>query len=716
MLTNPFPATGPSPSRRVGGRSNPVQPTWHRPMWRRGAELALAAWLLAMAAIPIRAHRNPEAPFPSIKALRVDAPLVIDGLLNEAIWAQAPVATNFFDTRTHRSADLQTTLRVAYSDTHLYLAVECFDDRIDQLHASERREDRPFAGDDWVQVNIDPGHSHRAKYSFLSNPLGTRADGNEGPVPGLNYGWTAEWDLAAKIFLDRWTFEMGIPFSVMNYRRKDGQTWGINLNRQQRNTDVLSFWSYNVTDFYRVRYFGHLTGLDLAKTNFKRSWEVTPYASIQADFNRDNKTLVRAGVDASVRLTPSVSSSFTLHPDFGQVEADDDTIELRDTERFLPEKRLFFREGDEMMRMTHRLYYSRRFTDITAAAQASGRGDGFSFNALSLQGNLAHPDGHRGNSTVVRLLQEIGETSAIGYYAASSELERGHSRVLGIEANFLLTDAWKFSLQTAAADERLRNAAGRLTKDRTDYLGQVAVNYDLYPWRFGAGYQAISPEFNPILGFIPRRNEFGPFLSGEYGVSGRRTWYKRIVLNPRFNYYQTERGQTSLRDYRFDATVRLANDLGLHAGQDVDYHAPHRNTRSKADVTFLASDFWRSATVGWAGGQFERVDYQEVFLAKPLKLFERWMLRPEFSLRLEDRPAGRRETIWLNRLVLDFSLTDRMWIKSSLQHRNAGVHNISFIYGWRIRPRTNWYVVFNSVRNVGRAAGDSVFTKMTYTL
>jgi hypothetical protein len=171
-----------------------------------------------------------------------------------------------------------------------------------------------------------------------------------------------------------------------------------------------------------------------------------------------------------------------------------------------------------------------------------------------------------------------------------------------------------------------------------------------------------------------------------------------------------------LRDYRFDATVRLANDLGLHAGQDVDYHAPHRNTRSEADVTFRAADFWRSATVGWAGGEFERVDYHEVFLAKPLKLFERWMLRPEFSLRFEDRPAGRRETIWLNRLVLDFSLTDRMWIKSSLQHRNAGVHNISFIYGWRIRPRTNWYVVFNSVRNGGRAAGNSVFTKMTYTL
>jgi len=39
----------------------------------------------------------------------------------------------------------------------------------------------------------------------------------------------------------------------------------------------------------------------------------------------------------SMRLNSDLTSAFTIFPDFGQVEADPDTIELRDTERFLRE-------------------------------------------------------------------------------------------------------------------------------------------------------------------------------------------------------------------------------------------------------------------------------------------------------------------------------------------------------------------------------------------
>lgn len=704
--------TGRIPPPRPAGLHSPSRSARLHPL--AGWRLGLLA-LLTLAAGPLRAHRDPNAPFPSFRALRVEAPLVVDGALDEPFWERAQVTTGFIDARTHRRADLQTTTRIAYTDTHLYVAVECLDDHVDEIRASERRQDRPFTGDDWVEVHFDPGHSHRAKYAFFANPLGTRADANEGPSGVFNYGWSAEWDLAARILPDRWVFEMRIPFSVMNYQRRDGQTWGVNITRQVRRTDVLSFLSFNTTDYYKPRYFGHLTGLDLAATKFKRNWELTPYVSARADFNGDTDTFLRAGFDASVQLTPAIRSSWALQPDFGQVEADEDTIELRDTERFLPEKRLFFREGDELMRQTHRLYYSRRFTDIRAAAQASGQGDGFRFNALNIDGDLAHRDGFRGNSTVLRLLQDVGERSSIGYYLADSELNRGHARALGVDATFHLTEAWKFSLQTAGTEEKLENSAGRTTKDRLDYLGHAGFNYDFYPWRLSAGYQEISREFNPLLGFIPRRNAFGPFVTAEYGLNGRQTWFKRLVLNPRFNYYDDDQGRTSLRDYRLDGTITLASDLSLHAGQDFDYHAPYRNTRTEGDVTVFVSDLWRSTSVGWAGGEFERVDYHELYVAKPLKLFERWMLRPDFTIRFEDRPDGRRETVWLNRLVLDFSLNDKMWIKSSLQHRKGGVHNISAIYGWRIRQHINWYAVFNSIRDGGHETGNSVFTKVTYT-
>jgi hypothetical protein len=49
-----------------------------------------------------------------------------------------------------------------------------------------------------------------------------------------------------------------------------------------------------------------------------------------------------------------------------------------------------------------------------------------------------------------------------------------------------------------------------------------------------------------------------------------------------------------------------------------------------------------------------------------------------------------------------------------LQHQNDDVHNVSLIYGWQVRPRTWWYLVFNSVQDDPDSV-TSVFTKVTYT-
>jgi hypothetical protein len=66
---------------------------------------------------------------------------------------------------------------------------------------------------------------------------------------------------------------------------------------------------------------------------------------------------------------PFDHTALTLKPDFGQVEADADTIELRDTERLLPEKRPFFREGDELIRMPHRLCYAGAASGVLTAGR-----------------------------------------------------------------------------------------------------------------------------------------------------------------------------------------------------------------------------------------------------------------------------------------------------------------------------------------------------------
>ncbi len=314
-----------------------------------GSQVAVFACIVFLIPSPSWAHSDPDAPVPNVGALKVDEALTVDGLLNEAFWSRCEVSTGFYDTRTHKLAAEQTRFRIAYTREHLYVGVECLEKDPSKIRATEQREDRPFDGDDWVEVHFDPPHNHRGKYAFFTNPLGTRADANEGPSGQFNYGWSADWDCASKILDDRWTFEMRIPFKVLNFFRKDGQVWGFNLTRFQRHTDILSFWSYNDTDYYKPRHFGHLDDMHLAEVTFDRNWQFTPYVSALANFNGDVDFDPSGGIDVSTRLTPSITTALTLNPDFGQIEADDETIELRDTERFLPEKRLFFREGDELI-------------------------------------------------------------------------------------------------------------------------------------------------------------------------------------------------------------------------------------------------------------------------------------------------------------------------------------------------------------------------------
>ena len=77
--------------------------------------------------------------------------------------------------------------------------------------------------------------------------------------------------------------------------------------------------------------FGHLTNLDLAKVKLKQKPSYETYFSSTSDLTRFSNKL-STGLDMSLRLNSELTSAFTINPDFGQVEADPDTIELRDTE------------------------------------------------------------------------------------------------------------------------------------------------------------------------------------------------------------------------------------------------------------------------------------------------------------------------------------------------------------------------------------------------
>jgi hypothetical protein len=97
---------------------------------RTGAALFTSIFVMLLLSMgsprPVWAHQETDRVVPSLGALRIDSPVTLDGILDEPFWEQAEVATNFINTRTGEPEAQQTKARVAYTRTHLYIAVECF--------------------------------------------------------------------------------------------------------------------------------------------------------------------------------------------------------------------------------------------------------------------------------------------------------------------------------------------------------------------------------------------------------------------------------------------------------------------------------------------------------------------------------------------------------------------------------------------------------------
>jgi hypothetical protein len=137
--------------------------------------------------------------------------------------------------------------------------------------------------------------------------------------------------------------------------------------------------------------------------------------------------------------------------------------------------------------------------------------------------------------------------------------------------------------------------------------------------------------------------------------------------------------------------------------------------KTAGGLIFYASDYWKSITLGGAHGRFETMNYNEASLEKHFKFIEKMPIRYEFVARLEEPMHASSRVAWLNRIGFDFYFTKTMWLKSSIQHRDSSLHNLSLIYGWEFRPRTYWYLVFNNVAKAEDDETSSIFTKIQKT-
>lgn len=353
-----------------------------------GFALALQTPRQPQAALDSNASTSGKLP-PATRtiAAHADKAPLIDGADNDAVWRDARLITEFvqWQPTEGKAPRFRTEAKVAYDAANLYVFVRAYDPRPDSIIRILERRDT-FTPSDMIWLFIDSYHDRRTGYEFGVNAAGVKMDqavyddGNE------DGAWDGVWDAATRIDSLGWTAEFRIPLSQMRYGTLAEHTFGFTIDRDiYRYSERVSWPVISQAHAGLVSQFGELGGL--AGLEAPRKFEATPYSVAKSATKIVNnafttRTDVTIGGDIKYRIAPNLTLDATVHPDFGQVEADPAVLNLSAYESFFDERRPFFVAGRGLFRFdvncsavncnSEGLYYSRRIGRTPELAGAYG--------------------------------------------------------------------------------------------------------------------------------------------------------------------------------------------------------------------------------------------------------------------------------------------------------------------------------------------------------
>ncbi len=383
----------------------------------------------------------------------------LDGRLDEPFWGTADSIDDFRQREplAGSTATERTVVKVARDGTALYIAVRCYDADMRHVRASQLRRDADLSSDDNVRLLIDSFDDQRSAFVFGTNPNGAMWDAQFSGVDDLNENWNGVWDVAVSRDSAGWTAEFRIPILALRFHAGTTTEFGFNVRRFIRRKNEEDLWrSYGrAQGLYHLNNEGAITGLsDLHRTH---DLELYPYAlgrAVETEHDsvggetRSGYFGGKAGIDAKLGLTPTLTADLTVNTDFAQVEADQQVINLTRFPFFFPEKREFFLESRGLLDLGTpgrvQLFYSRRIGLDTGGAPVPILAGGRLYGRLGpwRVGVLDAQTGGRddANDAVARVQLDLFDRSYVGAIGTlhAGPQGQGVARAGGLDLDFPL--------------------------------------------------------------------------------------------------------------------------------------------------------------------------------------------------------------------------------------------------------------------------------------
>ncbi|MDO8289185.1 MAG: carbohydrate binding family 9 domain-containing protein, partial [Parvibaculum sp.] len=323
-----------------------------KPASPRLATCALIATTTALLSAGAQAQITETVPATAqkqVRAVRVATPPVIDGKLDEPLWQEAEVITDFHQIRPGNGTppSERTEVYVVYDDDALYIGARMYDSEPELIAAPVIRHGQGLGSDDRLVVILDPFNTRRTGYRFETNLNAVRHDALYQSVNSFQIDWNTIWDTATSVDGNSWIAELEIPFKSLPFDASI-DTWGFNFGRGiRRRGEEMAWVSYNRT--YNPGISGVVTNLSGMDQGV--GLDIVPSLSVnrQKRFSvNTTETNTDPSLDAFYRLMPSLNAALTINTDFSATEVDNRQVNLSRFNLFFPEKRDFFLNDSDL--------------------------------------------------------------------------------------------------------------------------------------------------------------------------------------------------------------------------------------------------------------------------------------------------------------------------------------------------------------------------------
>ena len=306
----------------------------------------------------------------TLDAKRTKQKIVLDGKLDDAAWQDAAKIEDFTEFRPvpNRKEDKshRTEAKIMYNDDGIYFGGTCFEATKDSI-ATELIGRDNFGANDFICIIFDTYNDKLNGFEYFLTPLNEQMDGKitANSENSEDISWNAVWQSATKIHDHGWDFEMFIPYSAIRFSKNNVQNWGVNFSRRRNKIQQQFAWNpVDITINGFLTQGGLWQGIEDIKPPVRLQF--FPYFSVYENHFPSNvagqsgwSNQISGGLDLKWGINQAFTLDATLIPDFGQVQSDNNVLNLTPFEVQFNENRTFFTEGTELFSKGN-LFYSRR--------------------------------------------------------------------------------------------------------------------------------------------------------------------------------------------------------------------------------------------------------------------------------------------------------------------------------------------------------------------